>query len=318
MRQLIFMSGLILVALMLGLWGCSDTSPVSPAVGSVFDLTGTTDASHAQAGEPVQFAARVATVYQVERMLMFAGQPDTIIAAQECVIVRLNNEQETPIPFEDIHPGDSAQVNGVRMQNGSVLAHRIRICESWDVAFRDTITSIDYAAGTFTVAGRSEVITTDSATVFWGNIVVRHQLNRYQNQEQSAGCLLRLNPEYFTTAHATPLVFTDLEVGDVVEVRANIIDESTLLAVMVKVANCNDKECVTFSAALATVDVDARTVTFDGLDWLGTVCNGARLIGLDGEELTLADFAVGDYVAVKGFPVDDQTLKICEMVKTLP
>jgi hypothetical protein len=87
---------------------------------------------------------------------------------------------------------------------------------------------------------------------------------------------------------------------------------------MVKVANCNDKQCTTFSAALATIDVDARTVTFDGLDWLGTVCNGARLIGLDGEELTLADFAVGDYVAVKGFPVDDQTLKICEMVKILP
>jgi hypothetical protein len=302
----------------LGLLGCSDTSPLSPAGGIALDPTEITDVSYAQAGEPVQFAARVATVYQVERMLMFAGQPDTVVAAHECIIVRLNNEQETPIPFEDIQPGDSAQVNGVRMQNGSVMAHRIKICESWDVAFRDTITSIDYSAGTFTVAGRSEVITTDSATVFWGNIIIRHQLNQYQNQEQSAGCLLRQNPEYYSTAHATPLTFTDLEVGDVVEVRADIVDGSTLLAVMVKVANCNDKECITFSANLATIDVDARTVTFDGLNWLGTVCNGARLIGLDGEELTLADFGVGDYVAVKGFPIDDQTLKVCEMVKTLP
>jgi len=318
MKHVIFSSGLILIALMLGLLGCSDTSPLSPAAGSVFDPAETTDISYAQAGEPVQFAACVATANQSERKLTFAGRPDTVIAAQECIIVRLNNEQETPIPFEDIQPGDSAQVNGVRMQDGSVMAHRIRICESWDVAFRDTITSIDYSAGTFTVAGRPEVITTDSATIFWGNLIVRHQLNQYQNREQTAGCLLRQNPEYYSTAHATPLVFTDLEVGDVVEVRADIIDESTLLAVMVKVANCNDKECVTFNAYVATIDVDARTVTFDGQDWLGAVCNGARLIGLDGEELTLADFAVGDYVAVKGFPIDDQTLKICEMVKTLP
>jgi len=318
MKQLICMFGLMLATLLLGLSGCSDMSPVSPTTGIAFDPAGTADVSYAQAGEPVQFAARVATANQSERMLTFAGCPDTVIAAHECVIVRLNNEQETPIPFEEIQPGDSVQVNGVRMQNGSVMAHRIRICESWDVAFRDTITSIDYSSGTFTVAGRPEVITTDSATVISGNHITRHEWNRYQNREQSAGCLLRQNPEYYTTSRTEPLVFTDLEVGDVVEVRADIVDESTLLAVMVKVANCNDKQCTTFSAALATIDVDARTVTFDGLDWLGTVCNGARLIGLDGEELTLADFAVGDYVAVKGFPVDDQTLKICEMVKILP
>jgi len=41
------------------------------------------------------------------------------------------------------------------------------------------------------------------------------------------------------------------------------------------------------------------------------------LYNLDGEIIALEDFAVGEYVAVKGFPLEDNELKICVMEKTM-
>ena len=115
----------------------------------------------------------------------------------------------------------------------------------------------------------------------------------------------------------TSLTFADLEVGDIVEVKANVVDESTLLAVAIKLANCVDMEaqCVRFEATIATLDVDARTVTFDGLAWDGIICKGAKLLDADGLEITLADFAPGELVDVKGVPGEDDVLKICFMQK---
>jgi len=312
--------GLGLTVLVAILSGCSGDSPLAPS--TLSESSGGTMFLAPADGELVQFAACVATADQSRRMLTFAGRSDTVIAAHNCQIVRLLNDQETPVPFADIQPGDSVQVNGVSQQNGYVVATRLRICSltggQYDVAFRDTIVAIDYAAGTFTVAGRSETILVDSATLIWGNIITRHQGsgNEYQNQAMTGGCA-KLNPDFYNTSNDTILTLTDLAVGDVVEVKANIVDESTLLALKIKLANCGDKECVVFTAALASVDVEAATVTFDGYDWAGIVCKNARLIGLDGEPLTLADFAAGEVVSVKGFPLDETTLKICEMEKTL-
>jgi len=321
MRQitnLIFLSVLVVVVAVIA--GCSTDAPLSPVTGQ---LPSDDNTLYLAPGDPVQFAARVATTDQNQLMLTFEGCNDTAVAYRNCQIVRLENDTEAPVPFVDIHPGDSVEVNGVRQQNGYVYAHRICICQSlsgqYDLAFRDTIVTIDYAAGTFTVAGRSETIVVDSNTLIWGNIIVKHygDPHQFQNRNQiSAGsCASKLNPDYYVTTRDTILALTDLAPGDVVEVRAKIIDEATLLAVKIKVANCTDKVCVEFTATLASVDVDARIVTFDGLAWIGNVCNGVRLIGLDGEPLTLADFAPGEIVAVKGIPLEGDALRICQMEK---
>ncbi|NMC43995.1 MAG: hypothetical protein GYA46_08745 [candidate division Zixibacteria bacterium] len=322
MKQMMKLAlGLAIMGLVAVIGGCSDTSPLAPSVSS--ESTGGTAFFAPTNGDPVEFSARVATVWQSQRMLTFDGRPDTVVAAHNCVIVRLLNDQETPVPFVDIQPGDTMQVSGTAQQNGYIIATRLRICTpgtgQYDLAFRDTIVAIDYAAGSFTVAGRTETILVDSATLIWGNIITRHQGtgNEYQNQEMAGSGCAKANPGYYTTSRDTILTLTDLAVGDVVEIKANIVDEATLLAVKIKLANCTEKICVTFTAALASVDVEASLVTFDGYDWTGQVCKNAVLLGLDGEPLTLADFAVGEWVAVKGFPVDETTLKICEMAKSL-
>jgi hypothetical protein len=313
--------GLSVIVLIAIIGGCSDTSPLAPSTNSEF--SGGTMFLAPAGGDAVQFAACVATTEQSRRMLTFAGRSDTVVAAHNCVIVRLLNDQETPVPFVDIQSGDSVQVNGTAQQNGYVIATRLRICTpgtgQYDLAFRDTIIAIDYAAGSFLVAGRPETILVDSATLLWGNIITRHQGtgNQYQNQETTQSGCAKVTPDFYTTSYDTVLTFSDLAVGDVVEVKANIVDEATLLAVKIKLANCDQKVCVQFTAALASVDVTAMTVTFDGYDWTGLVCKNANLLGLDGEPLTLADFAAGEWVAVKGFPIDETTLKICEMVKSL-
>ncbi|PWB72548.1 hypothetical protein C3F09_06500 [candidate division GN15 bacterium] len=277
-------------------------------------------------GSGNQFAGRVRTMDMNQRMLTFAGKSDTCVANLNCQYVRWQNGGEAPMMFWEIKLGDSVEIAGQRNQNGYMYASKIKVCGDktscqYDVAFRDTITAIDYAAGSFTVKNRPENILVDSATLIYGVMVrvfeppvdggSRQQLGTGAGDGEGSG---------YRYAKDTVLTLTDLAVGDIVEIRAKTIDENTLLAVYITLAACNnvEKKCVEFSTTLASIDVDARIVTFDGYSYIGTVCNGASLIGLDGETLTLADFAVGDYVAVKGFPLEGDTLKICQMTKTTP
>lgn len=299
--------------LTLAISGCSTDQPLAPQgnTENVADVS----KYFTQPGDQVRFAARVATMDQNRRMLTCIGQPDTVTAAHNCEIVRLNNGQETPIPFSDIQIGDSVDVRGIRQQDRNVLANRLQICENgagnYDVAFRDTIIAIDYAAGSFTVRNRAEVITVDANTIIWG------QIAQFQSQ---AALSARPNPgqgngDQKQLWHDTVLVFTDLAVGSIVEVKADIISPDTLLATKIKLANCAQSACLLFRSYLATVDVDAKIVTFTDQTWIGRVGQGAKLTGLLGEPLTLADFIAGDYVEVKGFPTTGDTLKICQMSK---
>jgi hypothetical protein len=98
-------------------------------------------------------------------------------------------------------------------------------------------------------------------------------------------------------------------------VKANIVSPRILLACTIKVANCGQNACLTFSSYLASVDVAAKTVTFTDQTWIGRVGQGAKLTGLTDETLTLAHFAVGDYVSVKGFATMSDTLRIVQMSK---
>ena len=314
-----FLALSLISAFIMTVVGCSDNSPVGPSA-----QISTIPIAFAP-GDPVQFAARVETANQSQQMLTFVGRSDTVLAAHNCIIIRLNNGTEAPIPFSDIKPGDSAEVNGIRQQNGYIEARHLRICDNsggnnYDVAFRDTIVAIDYSAGTFSVAGRTELITIDANTIIWGNIIVRRlgDNDQYQHRNEYSNGSLKPIPGFYNVQRDTVLSFTDLKAGDVVEIKANIVDESTLLAVSIKVANCttfDSDRCTQFTASLANVDIGAKTVTFTDLSWLGIICYGTKLTGLDGETLTLSDFSAGDVVAVKGFPLEGDSLKICQMEK---
>ena len=265
----------------------------------------------------VKLNAQGKTTDQNKLMISFSGLADTVVAFHNCEIVRYSNENDSPIPFVDIVPGDMATVFGKQQQDGYINAFRIRVyggdCPQYDVAFRDTIATIDYSAGTFTVNHRTETINVDENTLITSRIGGQkfHTndmiANTYQYQTGSTAKV--------TAARDTVLEFTDLSVGDVVEVRANIIDENNLLAVVIKVPHSNFMECEQFDAYLASVDYENSTVTFEGLPWIGLICKNALLLGLDGETLTLEDFAAGDYVSVKGLPLEDDELKICKMEK---
>lgn len=276
----------------------------------------------ADSGNGNQFAGRVRTIDQNQKMLTFMGKSDTVVVNHNCQIVRWQNGGEAPMLFYQIKFGDSIEVTGQRNQNGYMYASKVKVCGDkngcqYDIAFRDTIAAIDYASGVFTVKNRTESILVDSATMIYGVIVRIFEPPTDGEIRQQQGGSLGGGSGYRIQARDTVLSLTDLAVGDVVEVRANIIDESTLLAVSITLAACNEieKKCVEFTANLATVDVDARIVTFDGFAYIGTVCDGAKLTGLSGEPLTLADFSAGELVSVKGFPLVGDTLKICQMVK---
>jgi hypothetical protein len=299
--------------LSLAIAGCSSDQPLAP---TSTNLDGSNLAT--PPGDQVQFAARVSTTEQSRQMLTFVGQSDTVIAAHNCQIVRLNNSQETPIPFSEIHPGDSVNVRGARQQDRLVTANRLQVCQDsagcYDLAFRDTIVSIDYAISSFTVKGRTEVIMVDANTVIWG------QITHYPNGN-TLGDGTGNNHQYETyggkwsARFDTTLALSDLTVGSVVEVKANIVDETALLALTIKLANCGQNACLEFHSDLASVDVTTKIVTFTDQPWIGWVCQGAKLTGLSGEPLTLADFAVGDRVKVKGFATAGDSLKVCQMSK---
>jgi hypothetical protein len=288
--------------------GCSQDNPLeSSSTTALRNLPVLEDTNPEQpvseAGQ-YQFSARVQTIDCNRLMLTFYGYPDTVIASQNCQIVRYNNDNETPIPFTEIHGNDSAAVYGCQNQNGDIIATRLRLydgedCPFYDFAFRDTITAIDYAALTFTVAGRTETITVDSNTFIWTGVA---------GLFQSQGVGLKTGGRFDSV-----LVFADLQVGDVVEVKANTVDEATLYAVKIKVANANYTACVNFEDVLASITMPKRLVTFNQLAWIGKVCQNASLIGADGEVITLQDFAVGDLVAVTG-RADGDTLRISEMI----
>lgn len=304
---------LAVAVLMLALVGCSNDAPVAPL--STFSRTyvGPDDCPTCP---QVSLNARIATIDQNLRRLTFAEHPDTVAALQNAEIVKFAAGVEVRIQLGDLRPDDSVTIIGQRYQNNYIYAHRIRVESSgpqcdYDLAFRDTIVTSDYQALSFTVAGRTETILVDQNTVIWGNIVhPGTQLgNGVQNQDRER--------EQIKNSIDTVYQFTDLQVGDVVEVRAKVVDGATLLAVKIKLANCQVKQCVTFEAAIATLDVQARAITFVDLDWQGVVCPRAELTDSDGAELTLADFAAGDLVHVKGFPTESN-LQICLMTKIEP
>ncbi len=306
------MIGFALTAIMIGCSGSSPSSPVSPLDKP---LTSPDDCPNCV---QVNFSARIQSLNQEMFRITFAGVPDTVFALQNCEMFKFVAGHQVRVQFADMQINDSVEINGHREANGDVIAQRLRIMASdgtcgYDLAFRDSIATIDYTAGTFTVYGRTETIAIDENTVIWGTISTRQNAALGDSEPQTNQQRERLIKD-----RDTIFTFTDLAVGNVVEVRANVVDEANLLAVKIKLANCADKQCITFDAVLAAVDLDNNTVTFVDLDWVGTVCPNAQLLDGEGNELLLADFSAGDQVSVKGFPAADGTLKICLLTLVSP
>jgi len=273
-----------------------------------------------QNSDSCQFAARIATMDQTRMMLTFRDRGDTVFADQNCMCVRQCSRLEMRAQFSQIQQGDSVQMSGVRGPNGYIYAHHIRICTSdptgrWDIAFRDTVATIDYAAGNLTVAGRSELILVDSNTVIRGILV---RITSGAEGRGNIDAALAGPNSWGKSFVDTMLTITDLQVGDIVQIHAVFLDSATLLAKCITLVDCDQvekKKCIEFTDVLASIDVAGRIVTFEGVSWIALVCNGARLIGLDGEPLILEDFLPGDMVAVKGFPLTGDSLKVCQMTK---
>lgn len=265
-----------------------------------------------------QIKAHVETVDQNRRMLTFEGETDTVIALHNCQVVRSNNNNESPIPFVNIKPGDSCEVRCEQNQNGYLYAWHIKVCGedcTYDLAFRDTILTIDYSLNQFTVAGRNESILVDSNTVIFG---VTPAWNSDPKNENPGPAAAKGQPSDNGNGGLNRVyyLFTDLVEGDVLEIRAKVIDETTLLAVYIKVANCAEKtKCAQFETTLSSIDYTARLVTFADQPWIGWVCPGAKLLDAAGEELTLDDFVTGDLVSVKGVPLEGDTLKVSLLQK---
>ncbi len=259
----------------------------------------------------VEFGGRVTTIDADARTLMLTGHPELITVAANAEVVRRAQGMEVAITLADINPGDSVEIRGTA-QVGGILANRVRLraqhvedgIES-EVEFTAAISSIDYAAGTFMVNGRTETITTDSATLIFGRTHDRSVSSAASDSSDD------------DNSGRTPIDFANLKVGDVVEVHANQIDTLTLYAVAIEVEDgAFDEELeIEFKDILATIDVATRTVTFKNSTLTGVVAGTADLRGLNNESITLDDFAVGQIVEVKGFEATDGSIEIARMEK---
>ncbi|MGB5107547.1 MAG: DUF5666 domain-containing protein [Candidatus Zixiibacteriota bacterium] len=258
----------------------------------------------------VEFGGRVATIDAGARTMTFFGIPTVISVMANAEV--MNHDLQVQIDLSEIVPGDSVEIRGSAQADDSVLADRVRLrkneSSSSDLEFKSAITVIDYTAGTFTVNGRSETILVDAGTIVYAHLSdFEHGLSKRghggDDDDDAVGA-------------DTILSFTDLKVGDSVEVHANIVDTATLLAVRIELeGNHGMINEVEFKATIASIDAATRTVTFNGQTWNGTVVETAVLLGYNNEPISLSDFAVGQLVAVKGFPGATETLSIVRMHK---
>ena len=317
------LAGLVMLfgVLVLLMVGCSTNSP-SQSSGADVDLTPFVTAQYPSPPDTrVQFTGIIATIDYDLQMLTLEESEEIVYAAEDCEVVEVVAGVENYIQFADLVAGNRVKICGITQDDGTILAHKICLysgeyfCQ-YDLAFRDTIATIDYDNGTFTVYNRDEVITVDAATTIWG-IEISWQQEGSVTEPDKTAATAGQSSEGAKKEHEVPYAFTDLKPGFVVEVKANITDENMLYAINIKLANSSLRVCVEFNTQLASIDLDQQTVTFADNDWIGYVCKGALLLDTDGLPILLEDFQINDLVSVKGFPVIDggDSLRICEMTK---
>ncbi len=259
----------------------------------------------------IEFGGRVVTIDAGARTMTVTGQSELITVAANAEVVSRAQGMEVAITLADIIPGDSVEIRGTA-QAGGILADRVRLriqhvedgIES-EIEFTAAILSIDYAAGTFMVSGHTETITTDSATIIFGRVHDRGVESAASDSSDD------------DNTGRTPIEFANLKVGDVVEVHADRVDASILYAVAIEVEDgaFEDELEIEFKDIIASIDVATRTVTFQNSTLTGVVVATADLRGLNNESITLADFAVGQIVEVRGFEMSPGTIEVARMEK---
>ena len=303
-----------------GLWGCSQDANNQADFASVASSSSAVEAVSPPA-DRTQFVAELETLDLATGTLTFVDHEEVVIADEDCIVVSVVAGVQETITLADLVIGDMVKVCGFVQEDGSILANRLTVysgCDAsqYDLAFRDEITSIDYEAGTFTVMYQAETITTDENTVIW---TVVPEMNRGDGNDDYGDPGVGSNtgdaPDIPYQVRHAYYEFGELEVGDVVEVRAFIIDENTLLAASIKLANSVYRLCIDFDATLTAIDYDTRMVSFAERDYESYVCAGADLHTVDGDALTLEDFAVDDAVHVRGYETDEGYFKVSEMTK---
>jgi hypothetical protein len=192
-----------------------------------------------QSQDSCQLISRVATMDRDRLRLTLKDCSDTVLFDQNCVCVRQTKQLEIRSQLGELKVGDSVQITGSRGPNGYVYAHHFRICTSdptgrWDVTFKDTIATIDYAAGTLTVFGRPDLIVTDANTVIRG--ILTRITPDGNNQNRMVDAAAGGPYQWGQTFVDTLLLFTDLEEGDVIQIHAVYIDSTTLLATCIACA----------------------------------------------------------------------------------
>ncbi|UCC44290.1 MAG: hypothetical protein JSU65_14480, partial [Candidatus Zixiibacteriota bacterium] len=165
---------ILVMAFLTAVVGCSSDSPT--------ELTNTTSTLDQNAGTltsppetRVQITAHLATIDADERLLTFDEVTEVVFVPEDCPIVRVEAGIETPLEFADLQVGDYLKVCGILEDNGIITACKVVVyiesaCDGYDVIIRDSIATIDVAAGSFTVHGRAETIVVDENTEIWAII----------------------------------------------------------------------------------------------------------------------------------------------------
>ncbi len=183
----------------------------------------------------------------------------------------IRGDHGTPLTFSDLQVGDRVEVHAVRQPDSSWLATRIEVEDDED---DDDIE----------VEGRIQALGVNDT------VVVNNILFRVDSTTEIRG------------PHGTDLTFSDLMVGDLVEVRADLQPDSTWLATRIEV----EEEDEDFRIQGRVQNVTPPHITVDSLTFL---VNGAtRIRGPHGLELVLTDLLVGDLVEVRAAIRPDSTL----------
>ncbi len=260
----------------------------------------------------VYLSGRVDVIDPPSRSILLVGSSTPITVTPTAEVVQKVGGEELPIGLEDISAGDSLDIRGIAQMDGSVLADRVRLRGGEDfhadMEFTGVIEAIDYSNGTLMVSGHPETIMVDANTY----IFMKVDLDDTNTPAAKRGADDGGDDD--SRLHK-PLSLVDLMVGDTVEVHADRVDASTLLAVAIEVEDGAFEAGmeIEFKDTIATIDGATGMVTFTNQMWNGTADPNALLTGLTGETITLADFAAGQLVEVRGFKTGANELHIVRM-----
>ena len=200
---------------------------------------------------------------------------DFILVYDKVIVVDDSTEiygaHHTSLSFSDLRKGQVVKVKGELQTDGSILASTIKVKELWSkyVELKGAVETID--ANGFTVQG--VYFNVDSTTIFFGN---NHQL----------------------------ISFSDLQVGDVVEVKARRLSDNSLLAIKVELED-QTKMHVQVAGELQAITSDSirvNNLNF-AVDSLTVVYN------LQDSMVTTAALKVGQIVEVKAVIQSDGTYR---------